>query len=385
MGLIDPSTGTGREYELCVMAFHQHQESLPQIGERGDIVFFRKAKINDFNNRPQVIARSPASWLVLKQEDLAPQRSKNLAFTMSAADWAVARTLKTWYTESRESSDDTQAISQRSVTRPLLKTEDILQGQNPFFDYIGEVVACGDYDDFKRMRMMFLTDYTQNPQALTGESFEGTIEPQFLIQCSLFDENAAECPPLETGDFVFIKNAVKRISNLGVLEIRVHGARDAEFRYPKVNKIDATDLMLTSIKKRREAYRQLLTGRIRQGELYENKVHKVRTGALEDNLKGSKTCATMRIIRAYVEDYKPRNIKEWSTKWCQACDEVYLNVGSLQENPTAVTSLEERVEEICSGDADNNNKTYLDFHIASHVSREHTRRYVIRDTQFVFE
>ncbi|KAF7722666.1 hypothetical protein EC973_002877 [Apophysomyces ossiformis] len=375
MGIVDPSTGTTRDDEVRIMVFHAQKESLPQV-----------------------------NGVVGKANQI-------------------------------------QAIPAISSKRPLLTTEAILNNENGFFDYIGEVVAMADYNRNYSSRMLLLTDYTRNPKPMISDTHDGSIEPSLLLQCSLFDENAVECSTLKAGDFVMIKNAVKRISNMDNLEIRVHGTRNPAMRYQKIKIMESDDPLLASIKKRRDTYHQLLTGVSRQDEIYEHTAHKVRTAirgprrkavAIEDICSSERAVDIYR-LRAYIMDYKPRNIKEWCVKWCQFCDEVFpisamkcercdtsllrysylmmflvkdargsklciysygkhaahlfadVPPTNLYDDSQATSLLEERADEICSSGDIDCSPNYLDFHIASHVNDENVRMYMIRDTKFVFE
>lgn len=72
---------------------------------------------------------------------------------------------------------------------------------------------------------MTLTDFTPNPKPMDGYDAQRTIEPELLLQATLWDENANYCPDIQFGDYVFLRNAKLKISKLGMYELSLHGDR----------------------------------------------------------------------------------------------------------------------------------------------------------------
>lgn len=70
-----------------------------------------------------------------------------------------------------------------------------------------------------------LTDFTPNPKPMDGYDAQRTIEPELLLQAILWDENADQCPDLQLGDYVFLRNAKLKTSKLGMYELSLHGDR----------------------------------------------------------------------------------------------------------------------------------------------------------------
>ncbi|KAI7875213.1 hypothetical protein K492DRAFT_183047 [Lichtheimia hyalospora FSU 10163] len=68
------------------------------------------------------------------------------------------------------------------------------------------VVSCRQRSDDGPVEML-LTDYTPNPIPMKGEERVGSINPKLLIQCTLWDKDAKECPDFEYGDYVRLRNA----------------------------------------------------------------------------------------------------------------------------------------------------------------------------------
>jgi hypothetical protein len=72
------------------------------------------------------------------------------------------------------------------------------------------------------MTNLLLTDYSKNPKPIAGMAHQRqSVDVNLLIQCTLFDENSRDCPPLSHGDFVYVKNALCKLSNRGQFELAV--------------------------------------------------------------------------------------------------------------------------------------------------------------------
>lgn len=98
------------------------------------------------------------------------------------------------------------------------------------------------------MTNLLLTDYSKNPKPLAGMAkHRQSVDVDLLILCTLFDENSRDCPPLSHGDFVYVKNALCKISNRGGLELVVR--HDNYATQEKVWLLATNDPLLLDLKK----------------------------------------------------------------------------------------------------------------------------------------
>lgn len=88
---------------------------------------------------------------------------------------------------------------------------------------------------------LFLTDYTKNslPIKTMEKNKDYSIESDYILQCTLWDENADGCPELSFGDYICISNGQCKLSQIKSLELAVRGLRtnDDRSRAPKIPRI----------------------------------------------------------------------------------------------------------------------------------------------------
>lgn len=95
---------------------------------------------------------------------------------------------------------------------------------------------------------MLLTDYTPNSIPMNGEERIGSINPKLLIQCTLWDKDADECPDMEFGDYVRLRNAKRKKGYFQEIVVRPGNSGKTQSR--KVFKLeDENDSAVLEIKK----------------------------------------------------------------------------------------------------------------------------------------
>lgn len=85
---------------------------------------------------------------------------------------------------------------------------------------------------------------------MPGFHLDSTVDPELIIQCTLWDENADDCPDLEYGDYLHLRNCVASIGKLGYQEMNVRGDRNHITEFRKVKKLDnPEDVWVLAIKR----------------------------------------------------------------------------------------------------------------------------------------
>lgn len=121
--------------------------------------------------------------------------------------------------------------------RPLLKTSEILQYTDNFFNYVGMVTTI--HRGFNNDRINInMTDYTKNPKPY--------INP-YAIQCTLWDNHAKNCPFIQVGDYLLLENVSKKIHN-NSLTINLHRSKPED---QFVHKLSTEDIRVRELLKRR--------------------------------------------------------------------------------------------------------------------------------------
>lgn len=220
--LCDPSS-TARN-EVTVNLFDGNYGGLWGDLQKGDIVILHGVSVNRipgyFGERPQAIGRATQGvWVALNRNTLAEYPCLR-GFNLTERDWHIARLLKQWHGE-QESQGAVSAEQGLRSGRPRLRTEDIKEGCAPFFDYACRVVA--NALQAHNRRVLLVTDFTVNAQPLRTFSTKSTIDFQYIMQVTLWDENAQAGADLQPESLVMLKNCVRKTSIKRAQEIAIRG------------------------------------------------------------------------------------------------------------------------------------------------------------------
>lgn len=149
-----------------------------------------------------------------------------------------------------ESIKSTLVRYSNNFKRPTVKTKDMKRFA--YVNFVGQVVAYSPITGSESPKTnLLLTDYTINNQPANLSSNKGndySIEKDYLLQCTLFDENAIGCPDLSFGDYVYITNAYCKLSKINALELSLNGNKK-EHSSPRIHILNEDDKIVQGLKK----------------------------------------------------------------------------------------------------------------------------------------
>lgn len=214
-------------------------------------------QMNEFHGKRQAVVQGKekkvSSWCAIDASNLQPRVVKDMPFELSDDHHRIAKILRDWH---HSIVPTMPAIPKQRGSHQQLTTEQINENVT-YFNYVGMVsilfgkegrrVRCADTSSYpqvvsfrrsfdnKRVEMI-LTDYTPNVIPMKGEERVGSISPKLLIQCTLWDKDAHECPDLEYGDFLRLRNAKRKMGYYQEIVVRPGHSPESQSR--KVFKVD---------------------------------------------------------------------------------------------------------------------------------------------------
>lgn len=208
--------------------FKRNRESLPKLAN-DYIIVFKNIKLNAFHSHLQLYGDEDTHFTVFDYKTLQTYPDKVADLTCHED---IVQAIASW-TESElakySATSDGSLVNRQIVGRPILQTDEIVPDGNRYMDYVGMIVDVL-YEPFVRRTILFLTDYTENPEPFianpTEDDAKQGIAHQLLLQCTLFDDQSDKCPPVQYGDFVYLRNCVKK--KRVCLEIAIHGGKDSK-------------------------------------------------------------------------------------------------------------------------------------------------------------
>ncbi|KAI8997039.1 hypothetical protein BDB01DRAFT_769617 [Pilobolus umbonatus] len=228
--------------------FNAKKECFPKDMSPGDIIVLKNLKVELYNHSYFGVSQPSTVYTVYKQDTLVQLPIPDIECDMTEAEEDIVEALDLWYAEKKASMKNTAIVA--SGVRPYLRTDQLLSHPTKFFDYIGMVVSYKK-DNLNPVVNLTLTDFTKNMAPIKLKQVQYPIDREFLLHCTLWDNNAVNCPPLVYGDYVRICNGVKRLSKEGSAEFRVNGDRD---NGRKLTKLSADDHLLKDLLKRKKEY-----------------------------------------------------------------------------------------------------------------------------------
>ncbi|CAO3644835.1 unnamed protein product [Cunninghamella blakesleeana] len=248
--------------------------------------------------------------------------------------------LKYWFDNGR----DIPVNYSNYFNRPITNTEDLKKGHH--INFIGQVVSYWPITSKNiPMTNLLLTDYTVNKKPVTLTTRKGkdySIEKNYLLQCTLFDENANGCPDLSFGDYIYITNAECKLSKNNALELVLHGERNT---LPRIRILNEDDNIIRDLKKRKSLYEtrnKRLSGsnedisiKIQKKNNDDSSIeisnkHSVYTKCNQTPSKYSTITEVIHgqkevkyFLHGNIVDYKPKDISEISRNFCKQCDQSF--------------------------------------------------------------
>lgn len=254
MDIVDPTIPMvhGKQaYYTCVF-FRRNSADLPKV-EIGHYILLRKASIQVWKDRPQLKSGPDSPFQVLSNVG-EYDRSKD--FAMHLGDDEIYQSFKAWRSAKEKLVPNGFGESGAKLRgRPTLSTEELMKKrQYQYFNYIGMIVGC--WEKKRNTRTIKLTDFTVNPYPYTrkentgDDGVIGIVTPDIMLQCTLWDNHADNCPELKFGDYVHLKNCVRNRNEpeKSYLEISIRGNTSSE---PHVTKINENDTSLKALLKRK--------------------------------------------------------------------------------------------------------------------------------------
>lgn len=190
-------------------------------------------------------------------EEEEGHRSEN--FIAKPEDQELYEAFKAWLKAKEKFAPSTVVSTGRfGNRRSLLLTKDILNSPDKFFDYVGMII--GYFPKVNNTRIIKLTDFTENPYpydrsnpAIVDSGVIGNVDPKMMLECTLWDNHATNCPELKHGDYVLLNNCVrnKNSGERGYLQISIRGNT---FKWPHVVKLENDDKLLKQLLVRKAQY-----------------------------------------------------------------------------------------------------------------------------------
>ncbi|KAJ8658476.1 hypothetical protein O0I10_005829 [Lichtheimia ornata] len=322
--LVDPTT-TGTNEAITTLLFHKSSTALLEQLHYGDILIVRGARMNEFHGKRQAVVQGKekkvSSWCAIDASNLQPRVVKDMPFELSDDHHRIAKILRDWH---HSIVPTMPAIPKQRGSHQQLTTEQINENVT-YFNYVGMVVSFRRSFDNKRVEMI-LTDYTPNVIPMKGEERVGSISPKLLIQCTLWDKDAHECPDLEYGDFLRLRNAKRKMGYYQEIVVRPGHSPESQSR--KVFKVDnENDEAVVEIKRRKKEFERSQRHPAADHSQPEITMEDTWTAvelkaphATLEHILNDNNMENVYTTRAAVLDVKPRNLRDWMKKWCPACE-----------------------------------------------------------------
>ncbi|KAI8584717.1 hypothetical protein K450DRAFT_267368 [Umbelopsis ramanniana AG] len=346
ISVADPSRGMGQMGDTSINLFHHNSQTLPQFRGTGDIFVLRRARVQAFQNKLQCVSiKSNTTWAIIPSRpsgkdpsnEIVPVNIPGMVLSLDEKDYHVIRILQDWL-QTMPSSGNTfatlapQPSGNNSTTfqfpGKMLRTISQINRPGLFSDLVAEVV--GHYSDTERKTTQLLVvDYTTNELLVDQEISRFGVAGRRVIMCTLFDEHHQYCPKVNTGSFVFIRNANSKLDMNQCLELRVHGDRDRKLMNPGVRLLARDDPRLVPLLEKRHEYMSSIQQLPKKSTLQLNSdssqqrvwtvtKHKDINITPLSTVVASKMANKFR-VRACVIDYKPKIIKDMVRPWCSRC------------------------------------------------------------------
>ncbi|CAO3624715.1 unnamed protein product [Cunninghamella echinulata] len=304
-----------------------------------------------------ILSTEQSKWIIFKKDTTTLKSSQNnTGLKFNSKHLQIVKFYNQWIKNLEARS---VAPSYGNIKRLYTKTEDMKTGA--YVNFIGQVISYLPITGQPMSKTnLFLTDYTKNNlpiKLVEKKNKDYPIESDYILQCTLWDENADGCPELSFGDYIFISNAQCKLSRIKSLEIAVRGLRtnDDRSRTPKIPRIhvlNEDDPLLKDLKNQKCLYETRNKRLSESDSQLTQEIKKKRYPDIEDNNLTQKPKAPKlysvyakckqtppkystinevingeREIKYFLHgsfvDYKPKKITEIYRKFCQPCDQSF--------------------------------------------------------------
>ncbi|KAI9473450.1 MAG: hypothetical protein EXX96DRAFT_621094 [Benjaminiella poitrasii] len=318
MTITDPSLNG-----QCITAnfFNPKTDSLPHVSI-GSILVLKEVNVNQFNNRAQLVNTSDTKYTAFDPETLEEKPSVDVSYAVKDYELDIIKALHAWNQKmlSVKMSQPQFIISKK---RPILETAQLSHSSAHYFDYIGMIVDFHRQDAHSKVNLV-LTDFTVNPKYYPNDKYiANNISSDILLQCTLWDNHANNCPKLNFGDYVYIENCTRKTKNQ-YLEIAVNGNK---LKKKQLTLLEEHDPSLRDLLERKAEFLKSAKELRRENSSapIHNKTHSIRTrltcsrnfNTIKDILENEEV--GLYLLRAFIVDYQPKDLNDWIRGWCSTC------------------------------------------------------------------
>lgn len=258
----DPSIEGGT---FTVNVFSKSEETLNAFQE-DCIIRLQNFNLKKFNGNPQMTINIFSTVTVYQPKTQERIKIEGTKYSTTTLDMNVIKALDAWNSEFKEAHVPIRVPSKR----PLLETAELYDNPAKYFDYVGQIVNIA-YTDLNVI--LTLTDFTENPNPPSTLLKQKIVNEKYLINCSIWDEHILECENLQIGNYVSLRNCVKKCEN--DLEFNIHGRPEEKKRH--IYKLKPDDSLLKKLIERRDKYQITLKKRSRN----DCEAYPLRTGMNE--------------------------------------------------------------------------------------------------------
>ncbi|KAG2234419.1 hypothetical protein INT48_007167 [Thamnidium elegans] len=285
----DPSIPCG---SMSVCLFEQDIGKLDFVKE-ADIIIIQDFRLKLFNGNPQISINRFTKYATFTINP--PTLTCNKNYEITSVDEEIINVFEQYLKEHKESSTIDLTI-RLPTRRPVLETCEIIDNESKFFDYVGEVLEISIENS---RATLSLTDYTLNPLPIRNYVEENIVKKEFIINCTVWDSLANECEDLQPGDYVSLRNCVKKDRNPLEFAIRNNENENKVL----LLKIEEDDPRLQKLLERKKNYKMCNLPR---------EFTSVKDIKLEKEPSKFQT-------QARIVSYKPEDIEKWIRGWCYNC------------------------------------------------------------------
>ncbi|GAA5808511.1 hypothetical protein MFLAVUS_001902 [Mucor flavus] len=303
----DPSIPMG---SASVCLFEQDIGKLDFVKE-ADIIIIQDFNLKLFNGKRQISMNRFTKYATFVINPLNLTCNKN--YEITPVDKNIISLLEQYLKECKESmtADSTIRLPSR---RPLLETCEIDENESKFFDYIGEVTNVHMEDN---RATLSLTDYTLNPLPIRSYVEENIVAKEYIINCTVWDSLVNECKDLQPGNYVSLRNCVKKDHNPLEFSIR---CKDNENKVLLL-KIEEDNPCLQKLIERKKSYTAPKSLKKISYDDYplSTEIYKVpRKFTSIKDIKLEKKPRKFQ-TQARVINYEPKDVEKWIRGWCDKC------------------------------------------------------------------
>ncbi|KAI8090540.1 hypothetical protein BDF21DRAFT_192074 [Thamnidium elegans] len=303
----DPSIPCG---SMSVCLFEQDIGKLDFVKE-ADIIIIQDFRLKLFNGNPQISINRFTKYATFTINP--PTLTCNKNYEITSVDEEIINVFEQYLKEHKESSTIDLTI-RLPTRRPVLETCEIIDNESKFFDYVGEVLEISIENS---RATLSLTDYTLNPLPIRNYVEENIVKKEFIINCTVWDSLANECEDLQPGDYVSLRNCVKKDRNPLEFAIR-NNENENKVLLLKIEEDDPRLQKLLERKKNYSVPKPFKRISYCDYPLSTEMCNLPREFTSVKDIKLEKEPSKFQ-TQARIVSYKPEDIEKWIRGWCYNC------------------------------------------------------------------